>query len=272
MQPTGRPFCISGPPSGNFLPFQTQYSSEVDHATLRLARRERLDGPARSGQDDAALVEAVRARRRRGIRPALRGAPRAALPLRAPDVRGRAADDVVQETFMVLLRGERFHPRRGTLSGYLFGIARHHILKRISSAQRESAIEAAHNRRPPKWRRHSFRSATAGMPVSNAQLVRLEVPRAALASFGLTPMDVPDGGSPGTASGTVQADVLVGEDGVARAVRFVGRASAGAVPAAGGLRDYRRAAASAACTAKAGIVAVQSSEFRVQIDFGLGRI
>jgi RNA polymerase sigma-70 factor (ECF subfamily) len=51
------------------------------------------------------------------------------------------ADDVVQETFLVLLRGERFDPRRGTLSGYLFGIARHHILKRISAAQRESAID-----------------------------------------------------------------------------------------------------------------------------------
>jgi len=58
-----------------------------------------------------------------------------------------AADDVVQETFLVLLRGERFDPRRGTLAGYLFGIARHHILKRISAAQRElpmadDAVEA----------------------------------------------------------------------------------------------------------------------------------
>ena len=60
-----------------------------------------------------------------------------------------------------------------------------------------------------------------GMPVSNPQLVRLEVPRTALAAFGLTPIDVPGGGSPGTASGTVQADVVVGEDGVARAIRFV---------------------------------------------------
>jgi RNA polymerase sigma-70 factor, ECF subfamily len=52
-----------------------------------------------------------------------------------------AADDVVQETFLVLLRGERFDSRRGTLAGYLFGIARHHILKRISAAQRESPID-----------------------------------------------------------------------------------------------------------------------------------
>ncbi len=65
-----------------------------------------------------------------------------------------------------------------------------------------------------------FPLSYSGMPVSNAQIVRLEVPRAALASFGLTPIDVPDGGSAATASGTVQADVLVGEDGVARAVRL----------------------------------------------------
>jgi hypothetical protein len=57
----------------------------------------------------------------------------------------------------------------------------------------------------------------SSLPVSNPQLVRLEVPRSALASFGLAPIDAPDAGS----SGTVQADVLVGEDGVARAVRFV---------------------------------------------------
>ncbi len=67
-----------------------------------------------------------------------------------------------------------------------------------------------------------FPLSYSGMPVSNPQIVRLEVPRAALASFGLTPIDVPDSGSV-TASGTVQADVVVGEDGVARAVRFVGR-------------------------------------------------
>jgi hypothetical protein len=57
----------------------------------------------------------------------------------------------------------------------------------------------------------------SSLPVSNPQLVRLEVPRSALASFGLAPIDAPDAGS----WGTVQADVLVGEDGVARAVRFV---------------------------------------------------
>ena len=60
----------------------------------------------------------------------------------------------------------------------------------------------------------------SSLPVSNAQLVRVQVPRSALASFGLAPIDVPAPAG-GRASATVAADVLVGEDGMARAVRFV---------------------------------------------------
>ena len=52
----------------------------------------------------------------------------------------------------------------------------------------------------------------SNVPVTNGQAVRLELPQAALASFGLDPGDVSD---------TVLADVLVGQDGLARAVRFV---------------------------------------------------
>jgi len=59
-----------------------------------------------------------------------------------------AADDVVQDTFMALLRGGRFDAGRGTLAGYLFGIARHHILKRLAVSRLEAPgddelIEAA---------------------------------------------------------------------------------------------------------------------------------
>jgi hypothetical protein len=54
------------------------------------------------------------------------------------------------------------------------------------------------------------------VPVTRGQLVRLEVPWTALASFGLQLAD-----SPGARPATVLADVLVGEDGLARAVRFV---------------------------------------------------
>ena len=55
------------------------------------------------------------------------------------------------------------------------------------------------------------------VPFSTGQLVRLQVPRTALASFGLTPPDA----SQTPSTDTVLADVIVGDDGLARAVRFV---------------------------------------------------
>jgi len=55
------------------------------------------------------------------------------------------------------------------------------------------------------------------VPMTGGQIVRLEMPQAALTSFGVAPADVINGARPGT----VLADVLVGEDGLARAVRFV---------------------------------------------------
>ena len=55
------------------------------------------------------------------------------------------------------------------------------------------------------------------VPISDGQIVRMEVPRTALASFGLASIDALEGSSPAT----VLADVVVGVDGLARAVRFV---------------------------------------------------
>ena len=57
----------------------------------------------------------------------------------------------------------------------------------------------------------------SSVPATNLQVVRLAVPRAALASFGLAPFELFDHGS----TDTVLADILVGDDGLARAVRFV---------------------------------------------------
>jgi hypothetical protein len=59
--------------------------------------------------------------------------------------------------------------------------------------------------------------AYSGVPVADAHVVRMEVPRASLVSFGLLPAEGAEGGR----SGTVLADVIVGDDGLARAVRFV---------------------------------------------------
>jgi RNA polymerase sigma-70 factor (ECF subfamily) len=47
------------------------------------------------------------------------------------------AEDVTQEVFMALIRDpERFDPRRGTLNGFLFGIARNHLRKRWEADRR----------------------------------------------------------------------------------------------------------------------------------------
>jgi hypothetical protein len=54
------------------------------------------------------------------------------------------------------------------------------------------------------------------VPVTDGHVLRLQVPRAALASFGVAAFDAPD-----NTSATVPADVVVGNDGLARAVRFV---------------------------------------------------
>ncbi len=59
--------------------------------------------------------------------------------------------------------------------------------------------------------------AYSSIPSTNLQVVRLAVPRTALVSFGLTPPEPLDR----TFTDTVLADVLVGDDGLARAVRFV---------------------------------------------------
>jgi hypothetical protein len=56
----------------------------------------------------------------------------------------------------------------------------------------------------------------SNVPAPGAHLIRLQVPRSALASFGITSFNAPDDTSP-----TVLADVVVGDDGLARAVRFV---------------------------------------------------
>ena len=44
-----------------------------------------------------------------------------------------SGDDIVQETFLAVLRPSgRFDPGKGTVAAYLFGIARHHMIKRLA--------------------------------------------------------------------------------------------------------------------------------------------
>ena len=57
------------------------------------------------------------------------------------------------------------------------------------------------------------------VPMSESRIVRLEVSQGALVMFGLSAVDTIARSSPET----VLADVVVGEDGLARAIRFVQR-------------------------------------------------
>jgi hypothetical protein len=56
----------------------------------------------------------------------------------------------------------------------------------------------------------------SSVPASGERVVRMQVPRTALARFGVTSFVVAD-----DRSSTVVAEVIVGDDGLARAVRFV---------------------------------------------------
>jgi len=48
-----------------------------------------------------------------------------------------AADDVVQDTFLAVLRGPgQYDSSKGTVGSYLFGIARHFVLKRLKACER----------------------------------------------------------------------------------------------------------------------------------------
>ena len=61
-----------------------------------------------------------------------------------------------------------------------------------------------------------FPLAYASVPATNARIVRIAVPRSAPAAFGLDPV-----GLVSVRHDAVLADVVVGEDGLARAVRFI---------------------------------------------------
>jgi RNA polymerase sigma-70 factor (ECF subfamily) len=60
-----------------------------------------------------------------------------------------AAEDVTQEVFLVLLReGCGYDPGRGTLSGYLFGVARKHVLRHVERSRGDVALEAENDDTP----------------------------------------------------------------------------------------------------------------------------
>jgi RNA polymerase sigma-70 factor (ECF subfamily) len=92
--------------------------------------------------DDAGLVE----RARKGDEEAfsrLFARHQAAVYRYAVHMGGReTADDVVQETFLVILRQNgRLDPLHGSVIGYLLGIARRIVLKRVTSSNNDELSE-----------------------------------------------------------------------------------------------------------------------------------
>jgi len=60
------------------------------------------------------------------------------------------AEDVTQEVFLALIRDEcGYDPDRGTLSGYLFGIARKLVLRHLERGRSDVALEA--DGEEPPW-------------------------------------------------------------------------------------------------------------------------
>ena len=64
------------------------------------------------------------------------------------------AEDIIQEVFLALIRDDcGYDPERGTLSGYLFGIARKLALRQIARRRTDVAIEGGPTiRLCPSWR------------------------------------------------------------------------------------------------------------------------
>jgi len=74
------------------------------------------------------------------------------------------AEDATQEVFMTLIRqGREFDSRRGTLSAYLFGIARNQVLRRL---ERERAFAPLPEEAPPSAKANAAgRKNGAHLPV-----------------------------------------------------------------------------------------------------------
>ena len=86
--------------------------------------------------------------------------------------------------------------------------------RRSSSSKKTRAVEAGDSSTEIATEFIPLIHGEAMTPSDGGQIVRVEMPRSALVSFGL-PMNMERGG------GRVKADVVVGNDGFARAIRFV---------------------------------------------------
>ena len=124
MIPFGTPICLTGNYDGESIETQPMNSviADADHSLLIRSRE----------GDEAAFVTLYRKRQGAIYRFALHMSGSAA-----------SAEDVTQEVFLALLREDcGFDPARGTLSGYLFGIARKLVLRQLERGRGDVPLEA----------------------------------------------------------------------------------------------------------------------------------
>lgn len=75
------------------------------------------------------------------------------------------AEDVTQEVFLLLIRGaENFDSARGSLSSFLYGVARNHLLQRLRRERFYVPMESAGAEDP-------FESATASQDLSRIEAI-----------------------------------------------------------------------------------------------------
>ena len=123
------------------------------------------------------------------------------------------AEDVTQEVFLALLRDwRRYNPKRGSVAAYLLGIGRNHVLRRLERDGPQAAETA--QAREVTGEFIPLVPDQTWTPGESGQIMRVSMPRTALQSFGL-PVDE------SRAFEIVKADIVVGQDMVARAIRIV---------------------------------------------------
>lgn len=122
----------------------------------------------------------------------------------------RAASQPVEDRLIDRYRST--HLRRRTLWPYAISalLCLACALGWIAAGRRSTVV--AHRDEPPAFIALPY--AQSGVPLESAVVIRVRMGRSQLSSFGLPALS-------GMSAGTVQADLLVGQDGVPRAIRLV---------------------------------------------------
>jgi RNA polymerase sigma-70 factor (ECF subfamily) len=129
--------CQAKNSSGNFLPRDKELIHETDQSVssgeMRIAELERDDVLLRRSAkgDEEAFTLLYRRHQAAMYRFALR-------------MTGNswAAEEIVQDVFMTLMRNpKKYDSQRGTLGGFLYGIARNRVMKHLERRPREVALE-----------------------------------------------------------------------------------------------------------------------------------